>query len=214
MAEPFVLPRAKVCGLRRAADLCAAIDAGADAVGFVFHEPSPRWLADREAQALAGLVPPAVLAVAVFVDATPEWALARAQRCGARAVQLCGRERPPEWSGFPLPVLRRLPVSAEAQDEIEAWRQIARGFVLDSAQAPGGSGRPVSWELAAGLAAQARCLLAGGLDAHNVAAAVRAVRPAGVDASSRLEARPGRKDPQRVRAFVAAALRALDEVRA
>lgn len=211
MPEPLRPPAVKVCGLRGAADLLAALEAGADAVGFVFHEASPRALREEDAPSLAGLVPAQVLAVAVFVDAAPDVALERAQRIGARAVQLCGAERPADWRGFPLPILRRLAVAPRAAEDLAAWDGVAGAFVLDHPQAPGGSGRAVDWELAAQLAAHAPCLLAGGLDEHNVAAAVRAVRPAGVDASSRLESAPGRKDEARVRAFVAAARRALQE---
>jgi len=214
VAEGLTLPRIKVCGLTDAEAARAAAAAGADAIGLVHFAPSPRSLtADEAARLVAGL-PEGVLPVAVLVDATPETALAFAQEAGARAVQLCGTERAADWRGFPLAVLRRVAVAEGAAGELAAWRGVALGFVLDHPAGPGGSGRAVDLELAARLAAQAPCLLAGGLDEHNVSARVHAVRPAGVDASSRLELAPGRKDAERVRAFVAAAHAALVEVEA
>jgi phosphoribosylanthranilate isomerase len=214
MAEPLVLPRVKVCGLRRAADARAAVAAGADAIGLVIHPASPRHLEEREATALAAALPPGVLPVLVCVDALPRRLERLALRVGARAVQLCGGEHAPDWRAFPLPVLRRLAVDAQADRELDAWRDVACGFVLDQPGAPGGTGRGVDLERAARLAAAAPCLLAGGLDASGVAAAVARVRPAGVDASSRLESAPGVKDPARLDAFVRAARAALQEVTA
>lgn len=212
MIESFRVPRVKVCGLTSAEDVELALAAGADALGFVHFAPSPRSLAAEDAARLVALVPPGVLAVGVLVSAHPLDALAFAETSGVRALQLCGRERPADWQAFPLPLLRRVAVEERAEEHVEAWREVARVFVLDHPAAPGGSGLAVMRHVAATLAERAPCLLAGGLDAHNVAAAVRAVRPAGVDASSRLECAPGRKDPDRVRAFVRAALGALREV--
>jgi phosphoribosylanthranilate isomerase len=124
-------------------------------------------------------------------------------------VQLCGSERASDWAGFVALVLRRVAVDAGAQAEIAAWKGIAHGFVLVHPSSAGGSGRAVDAALAAELARNAPCLLAGGLAADNVADRVQAVRPHGVDASSRLESAPGTKDPARVRSFVDAARTAL-----
>lgn len=214
MPEPFAMPRVKVCGLTRADDVQSAAAAGADAVGFVHHAPSPRSIEAEAAAELARLVPPGTLAVAVMVDPTPEAARAWLARAGVRALQLCGAEQPEAWRGFEHPILRRVAVGAGAERELERWADVAAGFVLDHPDGPGGTGRGVDWELAARLARAAPCLLAGGLDETNVAAAIRGVRPAGVDASSRLEERPGAKAPERVRAFVTRALAALEEVHA
>jgi tryptophan synthase beta chain len=126
----------------------------------------------------------------------PEW---------ADLVQLCGSEAPEPWQGFRVPILRRVPASEGAEEVIESWRGIAAGFVLDHPSTPGGSGREIDAAVASRLARLAPCLLAGGLDADNVAGLAGIVRPAGVDASSRLESEPGRKDPERVAAFIRAA---------
>jgi len=203
------LPRVKVCGLTRAEDVALAATAGADAVGFVLHPPSPRAVAPAALPALVAAAPAGVWTVLVLVDREPETVAALVAASGAGAVQLCGREEPDAWRDFPVPVLRRLPVAAGAAAAARAWAPVAAGFVLDHPAAPGGSGRRVDLELAAALAAAHPCLLAGGLGPETVAAAVARVRPRGVDASSALEHVPGRKDPVRVRAFVAAARYAL-----
>jgi phosphoribosylanthranilate isomerase len=205
----FVLPRVKVCGVRSASDLGAV----PDAVGIVLWGRSPRAVDGADARSLAEsltrALPPGVLLVAVMVDAVPadvpDW---------ADAVQLCGGEAPEPWQGFPIPILRRLPATLGAESVVEAWRGIAAGFVLDHPRAPGGSGETVDLAVATRLARLAPCLLAGGLNETNVGERVRVVRPEGVDASSRLESAPGRKDPARIAAFVKAARAALEEIRA
>jgi phosphoribosylanthranilate isomerase len=199
----------KICGMTRLEDVALAVDAGAEAVGLVCHAASPRNVTAEEARVLTGAVPRGVSAIAVFVDRAPDEVLEWARTARASAVQLCGAEDPEEWVGFELPILRRLAVGDGARTELARWRPIASGFVLDHASEPGGSGRNVDPGLAGELARSAPCLLAGGLDAENVALAIERVRPLGVDASSRLESAPGRKDPERVRAFLARALEAL-----
>jgi phosphoribosylanthranilate isomerase len=158
------------------------------------------------------VLPPRVLPVAVLVEPFPDEAERWLRAAGCRAVQLCGYESPEEWIGFPLPILRRVAVDEDATDEIEAWSSVAAGFVLDHPAAPGGTGVAVDSAAARALASRVECLLAGGLGPDNVAALVAAVRPRGVDASSRLEGPNGRKDPGLVRAFVEAADRALREL--
>jgi phosphoribosylanthranilate isomerase len=206
MVELAVLPRVKVCGLARAEDVLGALAAGADALGFVFHPASPRCIAPELAGAVASLLPAWVLTVAVVVEADPSGAAELLRDTGLRAVQLCGDQRPAEWTAFGAPILRRVAVEAGAEQELDAWRAVAAGFVLDHPASAGGSGLTVDRRLAARFCTSYPCLLAGGLDAANVAEAIRVVRPSGVDASSRLERAPGCKDPAAVRAFVAAAL--------
>jgi len=205
-------PRVKICGMTCADDVRSALAAGADALGFVHHARSPRHLEARDASELVRDLGAAVTTVAVMVDAEPEPALAWLEESGLDFLQLCGGERAEDWCGFPRPILRRVAVAPAARDELAAWDGVALAFVLDHPGGPGGTGRRVDDELAAELARGAPCLLAGGLDEENVERAVRAVRPLGVDASSRLELAPGRKDTARVRVFVQRAKRALWEV--
>lgn len=204
------LPRVKICGLTRAADVARAVSAGADAVGFVHYAPSPRHLAVEALGELGSSVPADVEKVVVLVDTPPGEAESLCTGAGARAVQLCGSEDPTAWRDFPFWILRRIGVDERAERELEAWREVAAGFVLDHPASPGGSGLPVAIEIAQELAGRAPCLLAGGLDASNVEERVQRVGPAGVDASSRLEISPGVKDHHHVQRFVNAALRALD----
>jgi phosphoribosylanthranilate isomerase len=207
------LPRVKVCGMTRAEDVDVAVRAGADAVGFVHHPPSPRHVEPGAARALIERLPAGVLAVAVLVDATPASARACLAASGARAVQLCGAEHARDFRGFPAPILRRLPVGFGAREVIARWQRVAAGFVLDHPSGPGGTGLSVDLDAAALLAARVPCLLAGGLTPDNVAERVRVVCPRGVDGASRLESAPGEKDPARVLAFVTAARAALETLR-
>lgn len=209
----FKLPRIKICGLRTAADIRAVVEAGADGAGFVEAPFSPRSVTIHRARRLTGLLPSNVVTVGVFVDRSPAYVARWCRQTGVDAVQLTGGETAGTWRGFPLPIIRRIAVAPGAREEMAAWRDAAAAFILDHHSWPGGSGKRVDDRLAAALAVRGPCLLAGGLDQYNVAAAVRAVSPAGVDASSRLESSPGRKDPQLVRGFVAAARGALAELR-
>jgi tryptophan synthase beta subunit len=196
------IPRIKVCGLTQVQDAMFAVEQGADAVGVVMVQSSPRNATLEQARAIFNAVPEHVLKVLVTIDADPQELAAIAEDCGASAVQLCGNHSASGWSDFPLPILRRLPVSAEAQAEIQQWRDLVLAFVLDSPHSAGGSGATVDFELAADLAKQVPCLLAGGLDGEIVGQAIDAVQPLGVDASSRLESSPRQKDPERVRQYI------------
>ena len=212
MKADFTVPRVKICGLTREVDVVAAIAAGASALGFVEYPASPRAVTCDRARALIAILAGRVASVAVLVDRDPDRAAAWARASGATMVQLCGSERAEAWRGFDFPILRRVGADAHAEDEIAAWQGIAAAFVLDHPSAPGGTGLGVDRARAAHLARLAPCLLAGGLDENNVDERVREVRPAGVDASSRLEISPGIKDPARVAAFVRAAAETLQEI--
>lgn len=203
------VPRIKVCGLRGVEDLPEPFPDALDAVGFVAWSRSPRHVTPERAARVVDAIPRRVLPIAVLVEPLPDEAERFVRASGCRAVQLCGYETPEEWIGFPYAIFRRVAVDADAAAEIEAWSGLASGFVLDHPAAPGGTGIPVETALARELAARGDCILAGGLHAGNVNELVRAVRPRGVDASSKLERADGRKDPARVLAFVEAAARAL-----
>ncbi|MAW60910.1 MAG: N-(5'-phosphoribosyl)anthranilate isomerase [Planctomycetes bacterium] len=203
------LPQIKVCGLARLEDVRVALAAGADALGAVHYPPSPRSVEVEAMAALFTEVPAEVLTVGVVVDLAPAQVEDFLARSGVRALQLCGAQQAEAWAACPVPVLRRIPVDASGAAEVEAWRGVAAGFVLDHPRSAGGSGQTVDFQLAAELATQAPCLLAGGLSAGNAPEAIEAVRPRGVDASSRLELAPGRKNPAAVYAFVTAARAAL-----
>ncbi len=194
----------KVCGITRIEDARVAIDAGADWIGVILRGESPRRIEAARARIISSAVDGATV-VAVMVAPTPEEALALARAAGATRVQL-HRVDPSNWpADFPLPVTIVVSVAADGS-LTEMLPPEHHHVLLDTADASlaGGTGRTFPWEAARVVAASRSVLLAGGLDATNVAAAVRLVRPFGVDASSRLESSPGIKDAERVRQFVAA----------
>lgn len=201
----------KVCGVTDPDAGRAAVDAGADYLGLVFAR-SPRRLTPLAAERLVEAVPAAW--VGVFVDPDPDRVRQAADRLGLHAVQLHGSESPALCrairSGCRRPVWKALRWDAGSR-AIEAYAGSCDALLLDAADGDrfGGTGRTVPWNrLAARLAARPRSIpvfLAGGLGPENVEEAIRAVDPDGVDASSRLERSPGRKDPDLVRRFVAAA---------
>jgi phosphoribosylanthranilate isomerase len=205
--------RVKICGLTRLEDARAALDAGADWLGFIVAGESPRRIEPAAAGAIVGALPGAT-AVAVMVAVTPDQALRLARSAGAARVQL-HRTDPAGWpADFPLPVTFVVPVRADGR--LQAPLPPDHSLLMLDAHDPvlaGGTGATLPWATAATLAASRDLVLAGGLDPDNVERAIEQVRPWAVDASSRLERAPGLKDHERVRRFVAAVRRA-DAVRA
>ena len=203
---------AKVCGLARAVDVAAAVEAGADFAGFVSYLRSPRHLGDAEIVTLAArLQGTATRGVLVTVD-RPRLDVERVlERARLGHVQLCGSEDPAEWGSAPFAVFRRVGADADACAEISAWAGVADAFVLDHPTSPGGSGQRVSVEHVLPALAEGRCMLAGGLTAkvleEGLDPRLTAAGLVGVDASSGLESSPGEKNAGAVRRFVAAAHR-------
>jgi phosphoribosylanthranilate isomerase len=219
----------KICGITRLTDALAAVEAGADALGFMFYERSPRFVRLAVAAQIICRLPPLVTRVGVFVDATEEEVRRTAAECGLDALQFHGEESPEFCARFgggtSAEVLRTLTRPTDSGTGpvfrvIKAFRIRDRdsltglpgyrcdAWLLDSyvPGQPGGTGSTFNWDLAieAGRAGRP-VILAGGLVPENVAEAVRRVRPYGVDVSSGVESAPGLKDPARIRAFVKAA---------
>jgi phosphoribosylanthranilate isomerase len=195
--------RIKICGITSVPDALLAVEAGADAIGLIFWARSRRAVDLATAQAITRELPPLISTVGVFVDEDPKAVRSIADAVGLSAVQLHGDERVEDWTRFPRPVLKAMPVERYASSP---W-QHARAAVLVDAHDPvtiGGTGRTVDWDGARQIAATRPLVLAGGLTAANVADALRLVRPWGVDVASGVEQAPGVKDPARVRAFVQA----------
>lgn len=179
-----------------------AVDAGANALGFNFYRKSPRYLTPERAHEIIGIVPGAYLRIGVFVNPSEEELEEVSRAVPLDVVQLHGDRCP---VSTPLRVWRSIAPKAIANGlEAEA-------YLLDTPSPDfGGSGRTFDWNLAA---AHSGCIiLAGGLNASNVAEAIRTAQPWGVDACSRLESSPGKKDAQKVRAFVQSALASLTPV--
>lgn len=198
--------RVKICGITRLEDAEAAVAAGADALGFMFYPGSVRCVSEEAAAAIGRRLPPFVLRVGVFVDAAEEHIRAVAARCGLGALQFHGSESAEFCRRFALPVIKAFRI--RGPESLPALRTYdTAAWLLDSYVTGqwGGTGATFNWDLAAEAVGWGRpVILAGGLTPDNVAAAVQRVRPYAVDVSSGVESAPGRKDPVRMRAFVAA----------
>jgi phosphoribosylanthranilate isomerase len=200
--------RVKICGITTVADGLAAVHAGADAVGLVFWPRSPRFVGRDLARTIARALPPFVLRVGVFVDAPRDELARTADEVGLDLLQLHGSEPAEAFQGLPRRALKAVRVG-DGFDPAEALRFAGRadGVLLDTKWygLPGGTGRAFDWSAVRPVReAVSFLVLAGGLTPANVRAAVEAVGPDAVDVSSGVESSPGRKDPEKMRTFVAA----------
>jgi len=208
----------KICGLRTPESLDVALEAGADMVGFVFFPPSPRHLGFEAARVLGARVRGRAQKVALSVDADDDWLAASIEALKPDILQLHGRETPDRVvvvrTRFGLPVMKALPIEERADlSPIRLYAQVADRLIFDArapraATRPGGLGKSFDWTLLQGLDLGVPFMLSGGLDAGNVADALRITAAGGVDVSSGVERAPGEKDPDKIRAFVRAARQA------
>lgn len=205
----------KICGLNTPEAVDAALDAGADAVGFVFFPPSPRHLGFEAARALGGRVRDRALKVALAVDAADDWLAAVIEALRPDMLQLHGKETRDRVvmvrTRFGLPVIKALPIAERADlTPIRLYASVADRLLFDArapreATRPGGLGKSFDWRLLEGIDPGVPFMLSGGLDAGNVAEALRITNAPAVDVSSGVERAPGEKDPEKIRAFVRAA---------
>jgi phosphoribosylanthranilate isomerase len=202
--------RIKMCGTTTLEDALAAVAAGVDALGFIFHQKSPRYIEPETARQIIAELPPFVDAVGVFVD-RPLAELAEIIRfCGLGYAQLHGQETPEYCSQLacaaaPCQLIKALRVGPHLRaNDVALYHNYVRGFLLDTYQKgqEGGTGQTFDWSLIEPLKLRRSIILAGGLDGGNVRAAVETVRPYGVDVNSGVESSPGRKDHARLRAFM------------
>ena len=190
----------KICGVTRADDALAAVDAGASAIGFVFWPDSPRYVDPYRARAIRAALPPFVTAVGVFVNQPVEYVSGVASLVRLGAVQLHGDETPQYASLLSAPIVKALPLTTLGESDLAAWPD--ETMVLLDVHDPvkrGGTGRTIDWDAAATISARRRIVLAGGLTPDNVADAVARVRPFGIDVSSGVEDAPGIKNRDRIR---------------
>ena len=198
--------RVKICGITNAADGLAAIEAGANLLGFNFYAKSPRHIPEAEAAKIRRQLPKRVKAVGIFVNAPPVDVAALCKSLKLDAAQLHGDETPEtvaELAGI-LPVFKAFRVEPDFRlGTLDEYPE-AFAFVFDAAHTGqyGGTGRTTDWDVARRAAVGRRLILAGGLNVENVAAAVRIVRPYGIDVASGVESRPGRKDHGLLREFI------------
>jgi len=202
------MTRVKICGITSVEDALWAAESGADAIGLIFAE-SPRKIGIEKAREIAAALPPFITPVGLFVDAPLEDVRRVAADVGLDAVQIHG-DFPPQSAlalrGAGVKVIRAVSVASRA--DIEPIRDYpADAFLLDTKVEGlhGGTGKTFDWSIAEEAKKLGRIILAGGLGPDNVAEAIRRVRPYAVDASSRLESSPGKKDRAVVRRFIEAA---------
>lgn len=198
--------RVKICGITNLEDALLSVAAGADALGFIFVEGTPRYITPEVAAGIIALLPPFVTPVGVFWDHGPGHVKAVAEQCRLGALQFHGDEAPEVLLTHDLPTIKTIKVSrAEDLRAMDGYRVSA--FLLDSPArwGEGESRAPIPWELALQAAGRAPLILSAGLTPDNVAEAVRLCRPFAVDVNSGVETRPGKKDPMKVRRFIAAA---------
>ncbi len=194
----------KICGITNLEDARLCVEAGADALGFIFVERTPRYVTPDVATRIIGALPPFVTPVGVFWDHPSGHVKAVAEQCGLGALQFHGEEADENLREYRLPVIKSLKVTGAADLDRMAGYHVA-AFLLDSpARWSEGDARPViPWDAAALMARRHPVLLSAGLTPENVGEAVTRVRPYGVDVDSGVEARPGQKDPARVGRFIA-----------
>jgi indole-3-glycerol phosphate synthase/phosphoribosylanthranilate isomerase len=195
-------PFLKVCGITRLEDALHAAECGATAIGFVFWPRSPRYISPERARGIIAQLPPGVTAVGVFVNESPERIRGAVVTSGISTVQLHGDEPPTYADAVQTPLLRSVTLD-DADDPVRAWPADTT-LLLDATdrERRGGTGTLVDWTRAAALARLRRTVLAGGLTPANVAEAIAAVRPFGVDVSSGVEDAPGVKNPAKVSRFL------------
>ncbi len=217
------MTRVKICGITNVEDARVAVSAGADALGFIFVENTPRFVTPEQVAPIVRALPPFVTPVGVFWNHESGHVKAAAEACGLRALQFHGDETPEDLAGYALPVIKTIklpPVSTidglpeyQIGGFIDAlyFRNVASALLLDT------TARWSEGEVRATLAWQRiqmvggrhdhrmHIILSGGLTPENVAEAVSIVRPHAVDVNAGVEARPGKKDPDKIRRFVAAA---------
>ena len=205
----------KICGLKNADTLEAALVAGADMVGFVFFPPSPRHLELEGARVLGEQVAARARKVALTVDADDQLLSQIVSVLRPDMLQLHGKESPERVavvrSRFGLPVMKAVPVASRGDlGDVRQYARVADRLIFDArapqeATRPGGLGKSFDWTLLAGLDTNVPFMLSGGLDASNVAEAISVTKAPGVDVSSGVEREPGVKDANKIREFIAAA---------
>jgi phosphoribosylanthranilate isomerase len=198
--------RIKICGLTNLNDALDAIDAGANAIGFVFYPPSPRYVSPEALQQWISQLPPFVSKVGVFVDEKPDSIRQISELCRLDIVQLHGQESSRFCQQLNKPVIKGIGLQRK-EDLINLLpysKNVVTALLLDSysEKIPGGTGRSFDWDLAKQAKAYGRIILAGGLSPENVRQAINEVQPYAVDVSTGVELRPGKKDKSRIIKFI------------
>ena len=199
--------RVKICGITNPDDAFLAADLGAQALGFIFYSKSPRSIKPEAARDIISSLPPLVLSIGVFVDEEAGVVREVAQTVGLDWVQLHGKESPDYCRTLGRRVIKGFRVQDESSLAVlPDYRDAVQALLLDTYRpgTPGGTGETFDWELARRAQDYGPIILAGGLTAANISQAITVAQPAAVDVASGVEAGPGVKDPEKLRAFFAA----------
>lgn len=197
--------KVKICGITNLEDALVAAEYGADALGFIFYEKSPRYISTANAMKIIKELPPFVTKVGVFVDDPVEKVKQMKVFTGIDAVQLHGNETPNICHSMGNRVIKAFRVSGQwsaVSNRMKRYQVSA--YLLDTHRegVPGGTGKTFDWKLAVEAKKHGRIILAGGLTPDNVSEAVKKVRPYAVDVASGVEERPGKKDLKKVKEFI------------
>lgn len=196
--------RVKICGIRSVIDAKAAIAAGADALGFVFYKQSPRYITPQQARDITAVLPPFIGLVGLFVNSSADEVALATEQSGINLLQFHGTETEPFCSSFAMPYMKAVRVqTAEDVTSAAATYTAASGLLLDAFDATvfGGTGKTFDWRTIPALL-PVPIILAGGLDADNVATAIQQVQPYAVDVSSGVEQSKGVKDHAKIQRFM------------
>jgi phosphoribosylanthranilate isomerase len=196
--------KVKICGITNLDDAFAAVDYGADALGFVFYKGSPRHITPRDATAIIKKLPPFTTTVGVFVDEKLKNIEKIISQTCIDVVQFHGNE-PPEKCNCSRSLIKAIRVkSLESLDPLNKYKDKVSAFLLDTftPDALGGSGQIFNWDIAIYAKQFGKIILAGGLNPQNVIEAVKRVQPYGVDVSSGIESKKGKKDQKKMRLFI------------
>lgn len=197
--------RIKICGITNTGDALIAAELGAHALGFIFYPKSPRYVAPDKARHIIGQLPPFVATVGVFVDEDAATVREIASLAGLDWLQLHGSESPDYCRSLGRRVIKGFRVKGdEIFSQLTEYKGAAQAFLLDAYKpgTPGGTGETFDWAIARQARKCGPIILAGGLTPENVTEAIRVAQPQAVDVASGVEAAPGKKDPERLRAFI------------
>jgi phosphoribosylanthranilate isomerase len=194
------MTQVKICGITRVEDALCAAEHGADAIGFIFHPASPRYIEPQRAKAIIAALPPRLVKVGVFVNREAREAARIVGECGLDMIQLHGDESPGYCRRFPPERIIKAVCLRTAADLRALAVYNVRAFLPDARDANryGGTGKSADWELAARLARERPLILAGGLGIGNIGEALGRVAPDAVDINSAIEISPGIKDRKRM----------------
>lgn len=195
--------RVKICGITSLGDALLAVENGADAIGFIFYEKSPRYIGPNTVSLIIKELPPFVTAVGVFVNEAPDKIRAISNETGIDCVQLHGDETPEFCDSLGLQIIKAFRI--KTIDDIKKIRDYqVSAYLLDTYRegVPGGTGETFNWDIAVEAKKYGRIILSGGLKPDNIASAIKKVGPYAVDVSSGVEAKPGKKDAGKIIKFM------------